>query len=324
MLQNGTMINDNNRFVSVVILTYNQKGYLLDAINSVLCQNYSPIQIIISDDASDNFNKKEIEQYINEKKRDNIVNSKIIARSENVGTVKNINGAIRECDGKYIIPLACDDVLFSPNTISQIVEKFMQTGCDILTCSRLICSDDFHPIRQAPHPAYYKKLAHYNTAEAQFHAMAMGKTFEFASGAALYYKKEFIASQGLYDERYSLWEDGPLLARTTRNGIKIEMGYEILSIMYRKGGISSYKVNPQSRIFNDYRNFNKREFLDYPAKLSKREIFIIKLKQLLVESSDKEYKKNIYLYFMALAYNFMLKCEKGCLQLLYKMRGSKK
>lgn len=71
--------------------------------------------------------------------------------------------------------------------------------------------------------------------------MAMGQTYEFASGAALYYTKSYIEECSAYDESYLLWEDGPFLARATRNGVQVEMAYDIISILYRDGGISSAK-----------------------------------------------------------------------------------
>ena len=70
--------------------------------------------------------------------------------------------------------------------------------------------------------------------------MAMGQTYEFASGAALYYTKSYIEECSAYDESYLLWEDGPFLARATRNGVQVEMAYDIISILYRDGGISDF------------------------------------------------------------------------------------
>lgn len=319
MLENGSIYN-TDCLVSVVILTYNQKEYLLESIDSVLKQNYSPIQIVISDDGSNNFDKDNIEKYINNNCKSNIVKLTIISRTHNVGTVKNFNGALRQCEGEYIVPLASDDAFYDENTISKIVNKFKNTDCDVLSCSRMMCNKDLQPLRLVPHPAYHIRLKKFYNASLQYHAMARGETLEFASGSALYYKRSYMVKQGLYDERYLLWEDGPFLARTTRNGTKIEMGYEITSILYRKGGISSSKISPTSKIYNDYRNFNKYEFLDYPDKFSSAEKFIIKLKQMLIEKNDKKTNSNVLLYSLALAYSFLLKLEKGGLQLLYKIR----
>ena len=51
------MLNKKIQKVSVIILTYNQMDYLYDAIKSVLNQDYPNIELIVSDDASCNFQK---------------------------------------------------------------------------------------------------------------------------------------------------------------------------------------------------------------------------------------------------------------------------
>ena len=58
-----------------------------------------------------------------------------------------------------------------------------------------------------------------NTAQKQYKQMSLGRSYEFASGAALYYRTSLMKRLGWYDERYVLWEDGPLLARCARESL---------------------------------------------------------------------------------------------------------
>ena len=46
------MENKANPLVSVAIITYNQKQFLKEAIESVLLQDYEPLQIVVGDDGS--------------------------------------------------------------------------------------------------------------------------------------------------------------------------------------------------------------------------------------------------------------------------------
>ena len=50
-------LKDNREMVTCIIPTYRQMDYLLDSIKSVLLQDYPCIELIITDDASDNFNE---------------------------------------------------------------------------------------------------------------------------------------------------------------------------------------------------------------------------------------------------------------------------
>mgnify|MGYP000424525881 CR=1 FL=1 len=63
------MLNKKIQKVSVIILTYNQMDYLYDAIKSVLNQDYPNIELIVSDDASCNFQKGMLEKFIEENKK---------------------------------------------------------------------------------------------------------------------------------------------------------------------------------------------------------------------------------------------------------------
>ena len=84
---------------SVIILTYNNTEYLFGLLDSLFKQTYNNIELIISDDASTSFDMNKIDNYIKSNKKNNIVSYQIIIRKKNGGTVKNINGALKRCNG---------------------------------------------------------------------------------------------------------------------------------------------------------------------------------------------------------------------------------
>lgn len=293
------IMESNIDLVTCIIPTYKQMDYLLDSIESVLEQNYRLIELIITDDASDNFDSKMIEEYISENNKGNIVNLEIIINKQNVGTVKNMNGALKKSKGKYIVPLAADDIFYSKDSIQKIVDRFEKTKCEIMSCSRMMFTSDMkEKIRLMPHRSYYKYIEKYmNTANAQYKQMSLGRSFEFASGAALYYKSSLIKKLGLYDERYTLWEDGPLLAKCTRNGIKVCTAYDIISIKYRAGGISTKKKNKiPTKIQMDYCNLIKYEYMDYPERFTKKEYKTIQGRWMLQKNMGNINKNLIFKY----------------------------
>ena len=314
-------LKDNREMVTCIIPTYRQMDYLLDSIKSVLLQDYPCIELIITDDASDNFNEALIKKYINANNSGNIINYEIIINQENVGTVKNMNGALKQAQGEIIIPLAADDIFYNDHVITDIVKRFAETKCEIMSCSRLMFSNDMtQEIRLMPHIGYRGYIErHMNTAQKQYKQMSLGRSYEFASGAALYYRTSLMKRLGWYDERYVLWEDGPLLARCAREGIKICTAYDIVSIKYRAGGISTKKKsNIPTKIQTDYCNLIKYEYIDYPNNFTKSELKTIQGRWIL-QKNFGNISKEIILKYPGTIFNLVyLKISKLVLRLMRK------
>lgn len=123
-----------------------------------------------------------------------------------------------------------------------------------------------------PHPVYKKLFDRYmDTAKNQYKFMGLGRLYEYASGSAIYYRKDYISKFKGYDERYVLWEDGPFISRTAGDGVKIESEFDLVTIKYRDGGISSKNRKVPNTIYYDYCNLAKFEFFPNKSKFTKRE-----------------------------------------------------
>lgn len=48
----GAMSEQNMPLVSVAVITYNQKGFMRECIESILDQDYSNLEIVIADDGA--------------------------------------------------------------------------------------------------------------------------------------------------------------------------------------------------------------------------------------------------------------------------------
>lgn len=229
--------------VSVVTLTYKQFDYIYSTIKSVLEQNYPNIEYIIADDGSQNFPKKEIENFVKENAKENIKNFIIIDAKENVGTVKNINRAYKMAKGEYLMPLSGDDEFLDENSISDVIREFDKRKCEALITSRMACDENLVPLFYIPHLKERKKVDGLDTKEKQYIALVTYEAYEVMSGSVLYIKKKKIEEMGYFDENYRLLEDAPFFEKYLCNK-KIDMALDIVSIKYRVGGVSSDKVNP--------------------------------------------------------------------------------
>ena len=99
--------------VSVMTVSYNQRPFVADAIESALTQDYPNLEIVIADDASSDGTAEVIQDYA----RRYPGKVRPIFQPSNVGISANCNAALARCTGKYVAFLAGDD-LFLPGKIS--------------------------------------------------------------------------------------------------------------------------------------------------------------------------------------------------------------
>lgn len=270
----------NNPLVSIIILTYNNIEYFNSCINSIFEQSYNRMEIIISDDCSNNFNENNIKEYIEKNKGKNIVNYKIIYHEKNLGTVKNFNNAIIESSGEIIIPVAVDDCFYDKNAVKYIVKYFLDNNNLILTYCRVICKEEDSKIKEIL-PTKKQINLLYGDVSKLFKSLCK---VNFISGASTSYSRKFFSKYGLFDEEYKLLEDYPKYLQVLRQGEKIHFLPRIL-IKYRLGGISTRKViNPILK--SDFDFVIKKEILPYKKKVGS---FLYRLKKFEYYKAKKKY-----------------------------------
>ena len=242
--------------ITIITLSYKKYDYIYETIKSVLSQDYPNIQYIISDDGSPNCPCKAIETYVNQYSKENIKEFILLTRKSNVGTVKNLNEAVVKAKGEYIISLSADDVFYTFDVVSKIVESFHKRQCDVLGTLRLRCDESLNPIRYMPSKFYQRRIMKWDTVKKQYEAFVSSRYFEMTSGSVLSYKKSYLEKH-LFDESYILWEDGPFIECYLREGNFLNLDYSFTAIYYREGGISTKKtVNPLLK--KDFQLYLKR------------------------------------------------------------------
>lgn len=103
--------------VTIMIPTYNQREYIEQCIESALAQDYSNLEVVVSDDSTD----KETEKIVTEKYlKDPRV--KYFHNSPGLGRVKNYHKTLYErATGEYVLNLDGDDWLIDVSYITQAV-----------------------------------------------------------------------------------------------------------------------------------------------------------------------------------------------------------
>ena len=123
--------------VSVVIITYNQRKYLIEMVESVLSQDYRNIEIIISDDCSTDGTIETLMEY----KKRYPSSIKVILSDINQGVTKNSNRGISNAKGKYVCMVGGDDI-FKPNKISRQVKVMEGDPRVLISAHPYTCIDE--------------------------------------------------------------------------------------------------------------------------------------------------------------------------------------
>ncbi len=92
--------------VSVICLSFNHARFVREALDSVIGQSWSPIDLIIVDDGSSDNSAAAIEDWL--KTHPGV---RFLSLKTNHGNCRAFNMALREARGKYVIDLSADDVL---------------------------------------------------------------------------------------------------------------------------------------------------------------------------------------------------------------------
>ncbi len=124
------MIETQRPLVTLALFAYNQEKYVREAITGAFAQTYSPMQIILSDDSSDD----RTFEIINEMAMAYGGNASILARRTplNSGLASHINQVVSIATGELIVFAAGDDISL-PERVEVLVSQWLangkQSGC---------------------------------------------------------------------------------------------------------------------------------------------------------------------------------------------------
>lgn len=116
------MANDN--LVSVIVPVYNVKSYLEECYDSICCQSYQNIEIILVDDGSTDGSGELCDDLATRDART------VVLHKENGGLSDARNAGLRMAKGDWISFIDSDDYV-SPVFIEVLLNAVVETGCEI-------------------------------------------------------------------------------------------------------------------------------------------------------------------------------------------------
>jgi glycosyltransferase involved in cell wall biosynthesis len=235
----------NKPLISVIIPVFNGERFIAEAIQSVLNQNYEPLEMIVVDDGSTDATADVVKTF-GEKIR--------YIYQENGGVAKARNTGLNAASGDYIAFLDADD-LFCNNKLNiqlKIFEEYLSLGIAFGYSSR--CN-------YTGQNTDYEIVNHSD------------KCFTFTLGSMLISKSVFD-SVGNFDEEMKQAEDLDFLFRAKESGFPIAVHPEITQI-YRQHD-KNITRNRKNFIFYQLlamkKAKNRREKLCWNQPLENREI----------------------------------------------------
>lgn len=279
--------------VSICVIAYNSSEFINDALCSVAEQDYQNLELIISDDNSNDDTLDICEKWL-KKNCDRFQNVLIIRNNTNTGPTGNYKRAFSNTQGKYLMALDGDDML-EPHCVSTYV-KYMEEHdeCNLVFARcKLFRKEEGKIILLGSQPSVSDEIIFSESVEKQL--LSMYRKNFVPSPTGFYRASLFDTFQ--YDEQYPAFEDYPLFITLLENGVRLTM-IDDFTMLYRRGeSLSCSSKTFGSEFFHhSYKKFYYNHMSDMlmkidPVLLEKKraELFLSEFKIFVLKN-----KRNIF------------------------------
>jgi len=223
--------------VSVIVPVYNAEKYLAECIESILCQDYPSVEVVLVNDGSSDGSLSVCRRYECERV--------VVVDKPNGGVSSARNVGLLSATGSLLAFVDSDDRL-TPDSISLLADALDRSGAD-LACGSL--SLDYGG-RLVPHPLRLG-AGEYEPEELLGRFIDDGTMSGFMLGSvcASLYKKEIVDRFGIrFSERIRLNEDGLFNLEYVLRAKKVAVIPDFIYNYRQYGGSSSKKTGDLYRL----------------------------------------------------------------------------
>jgi len=252
--------------VSIIVSSFNSSAFIIEALDSIFSQTWQNIEIIITDDCSEDNTLEICREWINKNKL-RFIDAKILSSNKNTGIAANANRGLNAARGSWIKFIGADDSLKANCIEDNLTFIWLNPQVKILFSRIEIYKDSFEPqnlIETTPGLPYDQNgiMAYGRSAYAQYKMLLVCDRIHFSP--SVFIQRETLVSVGGFDERFKMIEDYPLWLKLTKLGHKLYLMHKV-TVNYRKhsGAINNsdveYLIKP-----NYFRTENFRRIYVYP------------------------------------------------------------
>ncbi len=252
--------------VSVIISTYNSSPFIIETLESVLNQTWHEIELIVSDDYS-NDNTVEICRSWLDKNSSRFIRTDLLTSNVNTGVSANANRGLKVAIGEWVKFLGADDTL-KPNCIEDNMEWLsLHHEAKVLFSKVEVYSDTFEPqnmVELTENDSWNPRSIMFpsRSAESQYRMLLLSDRIHYAPSVFMYRKT--LLSVGGFDERLKLMEDYPLWLNLTKNGHRLYF-MDKATVNYRRHSKAINNTNISYLISRNYfRSESFRRIYTYP------------------------------------------------------------
>ena len=209
--------------VTVSIVCYNSEQYVLETLESVFNQTYNQLELIISDDCSQDTTLKIVNEWIlQERVQQRFANTQVLTVPKNTGVSANCNRIIQAAKSDWIKFIAGDDILLT-NSIKDYMQFVQEVPQARIVFSQVrVYQNTFEEknyVRTTPLDFPHNLMDAQWTAKDQYEILLMEDRIHYTP--TYFFNKQALLGVGGYDEENRLAEDYPMWLKLTGSGERL-------------------------------------------------------------------------------------------------------
>jgi GT2 family glycosyltransferase len=239
--------------ISVIVLSYNSKDFIVETLESIFFQSYQPLELIIADDCSQDGSIALVNEWLASRK-DRFVSTQILVNEHNIGTSANCNRALQAASGVWIKYIAGDDILDSAY-FTAMRTKLHDPSVEVLTGEVYEFQKD---VKMS-----IKSWPNFDFPEEHERQRRRQIVIGLLLAPSVVVRKSALESVGGFDTDFRILEDDPMWFKLTHAGYLFHFSSNS-KVYYRQHASSVNSIESRQEYYrkpvylNDLINFGKK------------------------------------------------------------------